>query len=59
MLIVAGLVRGLLGGHHAIGRYAPIRPEAALGPLLVLTAFASGSSSMTRIEAVSNSVPSF
>lgn len=58
-LIVTGLVRGLLVGHHPVGQYAPISPETALGPLLVLTAFASGASSMTGIEAISNSVPSF
>jgi amino acid transporter len=59
VLMAAGLVRGLLFGSHAVGHYAPIKAEAAVTPLLVLTAFASGSSSMTGIEAVSNSVPSF
>jgi amino acid transporter len=59
VLMAVGLVRGLLFGNHAVGHYAPIEAEAAVTPLLVLTAFASGSSSMTGIEAVSNSVPSF
>jgi amino acid transporter len=59
VLMAVGLVRGLLFGNHAVGHYAPIRAETAVTPLLVLTAFASGSSSMTGIEAVSNSVPSF
>ena len=59
VLMAVGLVRGLLFGNHAVGHYTPIRAGAAVTPLLVLTAFASGSSSMTGIEAVSNSVPSF
>ncbi len=61
-LIVVGLVRALLFGavHHPLGHYPPVAGSArALTPLLILTAFASGSSSMTGIEAVSNSVPSF
>jgi amino acid transporter len=61
VLIAVGLVTGLTGGaHHAIGVYPPIiNPTEALTPFLVLTAFASGCSSMTGIEAVSNSVRSF
>ncbi len=60
-LIVAGLVEGLSGGaHHAFGAYPPIpNVTAVITPFLVLTAFASGCSSMTGIEAVSNSVRSF
>jgi len=61
-LIVVGLVRALLFGavHHPLGHYPPIPGAAkAITPLLILTAFASGSSSMTGIEAVSNSVPTF
>ncbi len=60
-LIGVGLVRGLTGAvHHAYGVYPPIpHPAEALTPFLVLTAFASGCSSMTGIEAVSNSVRSF
>jgi amino acid transporter len=56
-----GLLKVLTGGvHHAIGVYPPIvNPTAVLTPFLVLTAFASGCSSMTGIEAVSNSVRSF
>ncbi len=61
VLIGVGLVTGLTGGaHHAIGVYPPIiNPTEALTPFLVLTAFASGCSSMTGIEAVSDSVRSF
>jgi amino acid transporter len=60
-LIVFGLVKGLTGGaHHPIGVYPPIpNVTAMLTPFLVLTAFASGCSSMTGIEAVSDSVRSF
>ncbi len=60
-LIVVGAIRGLTGAaHHAIGVYPPIpHPAEALTPFLILTAFASGCSSMTGIEAVSNSVRSF
>lgn len=60
-LIVVGVVRALTGAvHHAYGVYPPIpHPAEALTPILVLTAFASGCSSMTGIEAVSNSVRSF
>ena len=60
-LIVVGVIRALTGGvHHGFGVYPPIpHPTEALTPFLVLTAFASGCSSMTGIEAVSNSVRSF
>jgi amino acid transporter len=60
-LIVFGLVKGLTGGaHHPVGVYPPIpNVTAAITPFLVLTAFASGCSSMTGIEAVSDSVRSF
>jgi len=61
VLIGVGLLTALTGGvHHAIGVYPPvINPTEVLTPFLVLTAFASGCSSMTGIEAVSNSVRSF
>jgi amino acid transporter len=60
-LISVGLIRGLTGAaHHAIRTYPPIpHPIEALTPFLILTAFASGCSSMTGIEAVANSVRSF
>jgi amino acid transporter len=60
-LIVVGLIRGLTGAaHHAIGVYPPIpHPVEMITPFLILTAFASGCSSMTGIEAVANSVRSF
>ncbi len=59
VLIAFGVVKGIFFDHRPLGHYPPIRPVEAITPLLILTAFASGSSSMTGIEAVSNSVPSF
>jgi amino acid transporter len=59
LLIVAGLVKAAVAPTHQPGQYAPIHPEQSLTALLILTAFASGASSMTGIEAVSNSVPTF
>jgi amino acid transporter len=59
LLIAVGLARALTGGAAHPGQFAPIKTQESLTPLLVLTAFASGCSSMTGIEAVSNSVPSF
>ena len=57
-LIVAGLVHAAGRGFHPV----PARHLAvvqALTVLLVLRAFASGSTAMTGIEAISNAVPSF
>src|SRR5215471_20875735 len=59
VLIAAGLLKAAFGGAPHPGQYPPIPATEALTPLLVLTAFASGCSSMTGIEAVSNAVPSF
>ena len=58
-LIAAGLFKAALGGAPHPGRYPPLPAHEALTPLLVLAAFASGCSSMTGVEAVSNGVPSF
>jgi len=57
-LIIAGLVHAAGRGFHPV----PVRHVAvvqALSVLLVLRAFASGSTAMTGIEAISNAVPSF
>jgi len=59
VLIAAGLLKAAFGGAPHPGQYPPIPATEALTPLLVLAAFASGCSSMTGIEAVSNAVPSF
>lgn len=59
VLMGAGLVRVVLGGAPQPGQYKPVPVRESLTPLLVLAAFASGCSSMTGIEAVSNAVPAF
>jgi amino acid transporter len=59
VLIGVGLARAALGGAPHPGQYPPLPGHEALTPLLVLAAFASGCSSMTGIEAVSNAVPAF
>ncbi|HKD77885.1 MAG TPA: APC family permease, partial [Ktedonobacterales bacterium] len=66
MMIGVGLVRAALNGgiFHAI---APVpfpsgtdfRPTEQLSFFLILTAFASGCSAMTGVEAISNGVPIF
>ncbi|TMC09104.1 MAG: APC family permease [Chloroflexi bacterium] len=59
VLIAAGLGRAALGEAPHPGQYPPLPALEPLTPLLVLAAFASGCSSMTGIEAVSNAVPGF
>jgi fumarate reductase subunit C len=57
-LVVAGLVHAAGRGFHPV----PVRHLAAVQAvtvLLVLRAFASGSTAMTGIEAISNAVPAF
>jgi amino acid transporter len=58
VLIVVGLVTAVVT-HRPAGHYPPRPATQSLTPLLLLTAFASGASSMTGIEAISNTVPSF
>lgn len=68
IMIVTGVVHALLtsgGLFHAV----PPKPvdvhkvlgwtPGTMGPLLVLTAFASGCAAMTGVEAISNGVPAF
>lgn len=67
IMIITGVIHALLAGglFHAV----PPRPvdvhkalgwqPGKLGLLLVLTAFASGCSAMTGVEAISNGVPAF
>jgi amino acid transporter len=57
LLIAAGLAQALLRGTTVAPQ--PPSPTEGLGVLLVLRAFASGATSMTGIEAVSNAVPVF
>jgi fumarate reductase subunit C len=57
-LVVAGLVHAAGRGYHPV----PVRHLAivqAVTVLLVLRAFAAGSTAMTGIEAISNAVPAF
>ena len=58
VLVVAGLVHAAGRGFHPV----PVRHLAAVQAvtvLLVLRAFAAGSTAMTGIEAISNAVPAF
>ncbi|GIJ30670.1 amino acid permease [Micromonospora qiuiae] len=57
-LIAAGFVRAAAGG-FAVVAPPPIPAAEGLSLLVVLRAFASGATSMTGIEAVSNAVPVF
>lgn len=66
LMIVAGVVRAALSPGGLITAAAPVRAPASLGwspaPLgivLILTAFASGCSAMTGVEAISNGIPAF
>jgi amino acid transporter len=57
-VIVAGALRSHPVAH--IGKdLGPIKTTTALGLVLLLKAFAAGSSSVTGIEAISNGVPAF
>jgi amino acid transporter len=64
ILIGVGIVRSILAPPGVPGHFPPPGPQAlhttsSLSVLLVLTAFASGCSAMTGVEAISNSVPVF
>lgn len=61
LTLVAGVVQALPHGGltAAASPPVPVPATAALAPLLVLTAFASGCSAMTGVEAISNGVPAF
>ena len=58
ILIIGGLVQAAGRGFASVPP-PHISVTAVLGPLLILRAFASGATSMTGIEAVSNAVPVF
>jgi amino acid transporter len=57
-LIAVGLVQAAGRGFHPTP-HPPIAAAEGVGLLLVLRAFASGSTAMTGIEAISNAVPAF
>jgi len=63
LMIVLGLVQALTHGGLTVAPHVTssflVSSSGAITPLLILTAFASGSSAMTGIEAISNGVPAF
>jgi amino acid transporter len=58
LVVIAGLAKAGSHGFHPTAP-APHRATEALGVLLVLRAFASGATTMTGIEVISNAVPVF
>jgi len=58
VLIAVGLAQAAGRGFHATP-HPPLAATEAVGLMVVLRAFASGSTAMTGIEAISNAVPSF
>lgn len=58
VLVAVGLIDSAGHGFHPTPR-PPLSATEAVGALLVLRAFASGSTAMTGIEAISNAVPVF
>jgi len=58
VLVAVGLIDSAGRGFHPTPR-PPITATEAVGALLILRAFASGSTAMTGIEAISNAVPVF
>ena len=58
VLVGVGLIDAAGRGFHSTPR-PPITATEAVGALLILRAFASGSTAMTGIEAISNAVPVF
>ncbi len=68
IMIVVGIVKAALAPGGLLHAIPPATSPEALGwgkelqpfgPLLILTAFASGCSAMTGVEAISNGVPAF
>jgi amino acid transporter len=58
VLVAVGLIDSAGRGFHSTPR-PPLTATEAVGVLLILRAFASGSTAMTGIEAISNAVPVF
>jgi len=58
VLVIVGLIDSAGRGFHPTPR-PPLTATEAVGALLILRAFASGSTAMTGIEAISNAVPVF
>jgi hypothetical protein len=58
LLIAVGLAHAARRGFHPAPE-PPLHAAPGIGVLLILRAFASGSTAMTGIEAISNAVPAF
>ena len=58
VLVAVGLIDAAGRGFHPTPR-PPLTATEAVGALLILRAFSSGSTAMTGIEAISNAVPAF
>jgi amino acid transporter len=55
------IIVGLMRSHPAavLGSAQPVHISEALGPIVILKAFAAGCSALTGIEAIANGVPTF
>jgi amino acid transporter len=58
-LLITGLVKCIGGCPLAESATTHIHAESALGLLLILRAFAAGTTALTGVEAISNGVPAF
>jgi amino acid transporter len=59
VVIVAGLTRSHPAAGSGVHPYTVPKAAAAVGVLLLLKAFAAGSSALTGVEAIANDVPAF
>jgi amino acid transporter len=59
VVIVAGLARSHPAANAGIHAYGLPKVAATVGALLLLKAFAAGSSALTGVEAIANDVPAF
>ena len=59
VVIVAGLTRSPPAAGAGVHPYTVPKAAAAVGVLLLLKAFAAGSSALTGVEAIANDVPAF
>ena len=59
VVIVAGLTRSHPAAGSGVHPYTIPKAAAAVGVLLLLKAFAAGSSALTGVEAIANDVPAF
>ena len=59
VVIVAGLTRSHPAAGSGVHAYTVPKAAATVGVLLLLKAFAAGSSALTGVEAIANDVPAF